>query len=264
MFMKKIWLPLLSALLVSACSTTPTPSQKYAKFTAKQIYQTAEIKLAKRDYRESIEAYEALDALYPFNKDDQQAELDVIYAYFQNDDMPAAAASAERYIRLYPRAANVDYAYYMKGVANFYQDRGWFQRYMPTDQAVRDPGSTLQSYKDFEVLLKLYPDSQYAPDARQRLVYLRNLSGRYQEEVAAFYLEKQAYVAAINRAKAVISLYNETPSCQKALVIMIKAYQALGLTAQAVDASAVLQQNYPMVAFALTNGTYSAPLVDLS
>ncbi len=248
MYMKKIWLPLLSALLLSGCSTTPTPSQKYLKFSASQIYQTAEIKLAKRDYRDSIEAYEALDTLYPFNKDVQQAQLDVIYAYFQNDDMPASAASAERYIRLYPRADNVDYAYYMKGVANFYQDRGWFQRYMPTDQAVRDPGSTLQSYKDFEVLLKLYPNSVYAPDARQRLVYLRNLSGRYQAQVAAFYLEKHAYVAAINRAKIVITQYSETPSCQDALVILIKAYRALGLTAQAQDTTLVLHTNYPSAA----------------
>lgn len=243
--MKKIVLTLLSALVLSGCATTPTPSQKYAKFTAEQLYQAAEIKLAKRDYREAIEAYEALDALYPFSKNIQQAELDMIYAYFQNDNMPAASASAERYIRLYPRATNVDYAYYMKGVANFYQDRGWFQRYLPTDQAVRDPGSTTQSYKDFEILLKLFPNSQYAPDARQRIVYLRNMFGRYQEEVAAFYLEKQAYVASINRAKVVVTQYGETPACQDALVTMKKAYQALGLTKQADDVALVLQTNYP-------------------
>lgn len=247
--MKKIAFTVLSALVLSACSTTPTPSQKYAKFTASQIYQTAEIKLAKRDYRESIEAYEALDTLYPFNKDVEQAELDVIYAYFKNDDMPAASAAATRYIRLYPRADNVDYAYYMKGVANFYQDRGWFQRYLPTDQAVRDPGSTTQSYQDFSVLLKLFPNSVYAPDARKRLVYLRNMMGRYQEQVAAFYLEKQAYVAAINRSKIVISQYNETPACQSALVILVKAYRALGLTQQAGDAIIVLQRNYPGQSF---------------
>ena len=247
MSVKKIGLglSLLASLLLSACSTTPTPSQKYAKFTAEQIYQTAEIKLAKRDYRESIEAYEALDALYPFNKNVQQANLDEIYAYFKNDNMPAASASAERYIRLYPRSVNVDYAYYMKGVANFYQDRGWFQRYLPTDQAVRDPGSTTQSYKDFEILLKLFPNSRYAPDARQRVVYLRTMFGRYQEEVAAFYLEKQAYVAAINRAKVVVTQYGETPACQKALVIMMKAYKALHLDKQAADVAIVLQTNYP-------------------
>lgn len=243
--MKKIVLVWLSALALSGCATLPSPSQKYAKFTAEQIYQTAEIKLAKRDYRDSIEAYEALDVLYPFNKHVQQAQLDVIYAYFENDDMPAASAAAERYIRLYPRADHVDYAYYMKGVANFYQDRGWFQRYMPTDQAVRDPGTMVESYKNFEILLKLFPTSSYAPDARQRLVYLRNMLGHYQESVAEFYFEKQAYVAAINRSKIVITEYAETPACQPALVVMIKAYRALKLDQQANDALLVLQSNYP-------------------
>lgn len=243
--MKKIVLVLLPLLVLSGCASMPTPSQKYAKFTADQLYQTAEIKLAKRDYRDSIEAYEALDTLYPFAKNSQQAQLDVIYAYFENDDMPSSSAAAERYIRLYPRADNVDYAYYMKGVANFYQDRGWFQRYLPTDQAVRDPGTMGEAYKNFEILLKLFPHSRYAPDARQRLVYLRNMLGQYQQEVAAFYLEKQAYVAAINRSKIVLTQYAQTPACQKAMVIMIQAYRALHLDQQAADATTVLQLNYP-------------------
>lgn len=243
--MKKIGLALLSAALLSGCSSIPSPSQKYEKYDADQIYQTAEMKLAKRDYRESLEAYQALDVLYPFNKHAQQAQLDMIYAYFENDDMPGASAAAERYIRLYPRSEQVDYAYYMKGVANFYQDRGWFQRYLPTDQAVRDPGTSAEAYKSFATLIKLFPQSLYAPDARQRMVYLRNLLGQYNEEVAAFYLQKQAYVAAINRAKVVITEYDQTPACQKALIDMVKAYRALKLDKSAQDALTVLQLNYP-------------------
>lgn len=245
--MKKL-LPLLittSALAIAACSSIPTPSEKYAKFSAEQIYTVAEVKLAKRDYRDSIEAYEALDSLYPFSAHIQQAQLDMIYAYFKNYDMPAAAAAAERYIRLYPRSPNVDYAYYMKGVANFYQDRGWFQRYLPTDQAVRDPGTTTQSFQDFNTFLKNFPNSPYAADAKQRLIYLRNMFARYNSEVAEYYLQKQAYVAAINRANEVLKKYSGAPANQQALEILVKSYRALGLTKEANNAEEVLKLNFP-------------------
>ena len=197
---KLLCLAIITCFMLIGCSSIPTPSEKYANFSAEQIYQIAETKLATAHYKDAIQAYEGLDALYPFNAHAQQAQFDMIYAYYKADDMPSAAAAAERYIRLYPRDQHVDYAYYMRGLANFNQDRGFFQRYFPVDQAVRDPGTMAQSFKDFSTLIKLFPQSIYAPDAKLHLVYLRNTFAKKEEEIANFYYQKQAYEAAINRA----------------------------------------------------------------
>jgi len=234
----------LAGLILAGCASIPTPSEKYAKYSADQIDQVAEVKLAKGSYKDSVEAFEGLDSLYPFNSHAQQAQLDMIYAYYMNDDMPSAAAAAERYIRLYPRAENVDYAYYMKGVANFNQDRGFFQRYFPVDQSLRDPGTMTQSYQDFKTLLNLFPNSPYAPDAKQHMIYLRNTFAKRDLEVAQFYYQKQAYEAAINRANDVLVKYSDTPSARDALVILYNSYGKLGLTKSQQQVKEVMNANH--------------------
>ncbi len=240
---KLLGLFVLPALFLAGCSSIPTPSEKYAKFSAEQIYQVAEVKLAKREYKDASEAYEALDALYPFNPHAKQAQLDMIYAYYESGDMASASAAAERYIRLYPREEDVDYAYYMKGVANFNQDRGFFERYFPVDQSVRDPGTMEQAYQDFSTLLKLFPQSRYAPDAKQHLVYLRNTFARRDEAVAEFYYQKEAYEAAINRANEVLIKYSDTPAARDALQVLLNSYQKLGLTDSAAEVKKIIAIN---------------------
>lgn len=245
MMKKLIGLIGIICALLTGCSSVPTPSEKYAKYPPEQIYQIAKTKLAQQKDKEAVEAYEGLDALYPFNKNAQQAQLDIIYAYYQTDDMVASSAAAERYIRLYPRDPHVDYAYYLRGVANFNQDRGFFQRYFPVDQAARDPGTMAQSYQDFKTLLQLFPNSSYAPDAKQHLIYLRNTFAKKLELIAAFYYQKQAYVAAINRANEILIEYDDTPSAKQALIILYNAYQKLGLKDSEAEVLAVWQLNYP-------------------
>ena len=235
----------LSALVLSACSSIPTPSEKYGKYSAEQIYQVAEVKLAKKSYRDAVEAFEGLDSLYPFNPHAQQAQLDIIYAYYQNNDMPSAAAAAERYIRLYPRGEKVDYAYYLKGMANFSQDRGFFQRFLPIDQASRDPGTMKAAYDDFLSLIKLFPNSPYAPDAKQHLVFLRDMFAQRLLEISQYYYAKEAYVGAINRANEVLVQYADTPSAKDALVVLYQSYQKLGLPKSMDQVKSIMKANYP-------------------
>ena len=246
--MKKILclsLIITNILLLTACSSIPTPTEKYGKYSAEKIYQIAQKNLRKENDKEAAEALEALDTLYPFNPNAQQAQLDIIYAYHETDDMPSSAAAAERYIRLYPRAHNVDYAYYMRGIANFNQDRGFFQRYFPVEEAVRDPGTMKQSYQDFLTLIRLFPDSKYAPDAKQHLIYLRNNFALKNLAIARFYYQKQAYEAAINRANEVLVKYANTPSAKDALMILYFSYQALGLTQSQAQVKEIFDLNFP-------------------
>ena len=239
-----ILLILLSAL--SGCASTSTTMDvpnTYRGQTAKQLFISAESALAKGDYHTATERFDALEILYPFGKYSERAHLSIIYAYYKSGDMPAAITAADRYIRLYPASRHIDYAYYIKGVANFEQDRGTLQRYIRTDLAERDPGTSRQAFEDFSQLIRLYPESEYVPDARQRMIYIRNLLARYEMHVGRYYYCRGAYVAAINRASNVLQHYRRSPSTLDALDLMAKSYGKLGLQDQANETLRIFYAN---------------------
>ncbi|CAM4451114.1 MAG: Outer membrane protein assembly factor BamD [Legionellaceae bacterium] len=232
-------------LMLWGCSSIPTPSQVYQGKTVKEICTVAENGLAKENFADAVQAYEALDTLYPYGHHIQQAHLNMIYAYYKNNDNASAIAAADRYIRLYPQSSNLDYAYYLKGLANYDVDRGWLDHYLPTDPALRDPSTLGHAFTIFSKLVNLFPNSLYAPDARQRMIYLRNMFARYELRVAQYYFDREAYVAAANRASYVVAHYHSSPAVREALIILVKANKKLGLTKAANDALQLLNLNYP-------------------
>jgi len=246
--MKKVYYGIgfaLSCLLLSGCASSKDPEAQFHGQSATQIFQGAEVALHKHNYATAVRHYEGLDALYPFSPYSEQAMLDSIYAYYQSGDPASAAATATRFIHTYPASPHVDYAWYMKAVAEMRQDRTWTQRYLPLDLAARDPGAARQAYTDLSTLITHFPASPYVPDAKQRLIYLRNLFAQHQVEVANFYWKRKAYVAASNRASSVVVNFPQTPAVEEALAIMVKSYRALGLEAEANKTLQILQLNYP-------------------
>lgn len=244
-FIKLFFLIIVLATVAACSSATRDPAEIYKNQTEEQLFRNAEISLAKRNYATAVEQFEGLDALYPFGPHDEQAQLDLMYAYYQNDDVASSAATAERFIRLYPRSVHADYAYYMKGLADFYQDRGWVQRYFPTDLSQRDPGTMIQSFNDFSRMLELYPTSFYAPDARQRMIYLRNMFAAYELHTATYYFNRGAYVAAINRSNYILQHYDGTPQTEDALGIMYRSYHELQMNDLAAQTLQILLINFP-------------------
>lgn len=243
----------LVAALLSACATKSNdPLIAFQEQSVGQIYQTAKEALASRNYAHAIKAYEALDVIYPFNRYSERAQLELIYSYFQNGDSPAAKAAAERFIHLYPNSASIDYAYYMRALADMDQDRGWYLRYIPIDLSMRDPGTMRLAYREFAQLIDRYPQSRYVVDARQRMIYLRNLFASYDLHIADYYFRKKAYVAAANRANEIVQRYQGAPEVKKALIIMIKSYRALGLEDLANQSLAVFKLNFPNSSFTYT------------
>ena len=236
---------IILTVLITACNTVTDPSAQFKGQTAAQIYYGGERALADGKYSTAVQHFEGLDALYPFSDYAEQAQLDIIYAYYESGDAASAAAAAERFTHLYPRSANVDYAYYMKGVADFNQDRGWEQKYFPTPLAQLDPGTARKSFNDFATLVQLFPDSPYAPDARQHMVYLRNLFADNELGVAHFYLQRQSYVAAINRANYILQNYQGTPAVEGAMVVLVQSYHGLGFVDKERQADEILRYNYP-------------------
>ena len=228
--------------LTAACSSNDTISENLGEA---ELYQQAQADLDDRNYTSAINKLKALESRYPFGRFAEQAQLELIYAYYRNTEPEAARSSAERFIRLHPQHPSVDYAYYLKGLASFEQDRGMLARFLPLDMTKRDPGAARDSFNEFSQLTSRFPNSRYAPDAKARMVYLRNLLAANEVHVAHYYLKRQAYVAAANRGRYVVENFQGTPAVADGLAIMTEAYQRLDLADLADTSLATLKLNYP-------------------
>ncbi|KTD43331.1 outer membrane protein assembly factor BamD [Legionella quateirensis] len=247
--MKRIQIVFLVGLVIalSSCAKWNQDDEEknpYKGMTAKQLYAASQKSLRKQEYATAAKQLEAMESMYPFSDYTEQSQMELIYAYYQNEDYPSAAATAERFIHLYPRAKNVDYAYYMRGLANFQQTRGVFAKVFPMDESWRDPGTQTQAFLDFATLIQKFPNSKYKANALQRMIYLRNMFAQHELDVSQYYFKRKLYVAAIERANYLVKTYPQAPSAQQALVVMYDANMALGLKKAAEDAMAVYQATY--------------------
>jgi outer membrane protein assembly factor BamD len=240
------------ALLVSlaGCGLLPEEQDETKGWSAQKLYSEASAALADGDYTNAIKYYEKLEARYPFGRYAMQAQLDVAYAYYRAEEPEQAIAAADRFIKLYPNSPATPYAYYLKGLVNFNLSLGLLERYLPTDPSQRDAGAALEAYKDFEELVRRFPDSEYAKDARQRMLYLRNNLARYEIHVARYYYNRGAYLAAANRAAHVVERFQRSPAVKEALEMMIASYEKLEMPALAEDARRVLALNEQQGTFA--------------
>jgi outer membrane protein assembly factor BamD len=217
---------------------------KTADWSAEKLYSEAKSALDNGDYEQAINYYETLEARYPFGVYALQAQLDVAYAYYRYEEPESAIAAADRFIKLNPRHPAVDYAYYLKGVADFDRGSSLIDRVFTRDLSAYDTRALKSSYQAFSTLVERFPDSKYAGDARERMIYLRNQLAEAEVDIAQYYLDRKAYVAAAKRAKYVVEHFQGTPVMPKALSIMDQSYRGLGLDTLASDIQRVLEANY--------------------
>jgi len=230
---------------ISGCSWFGESPDITKDWSAARLYSAAKERLENKDYEKSIEYYEKLEARYPFGPHSQQAQLDIAYAYYKNEEAAAAVAAADRFIKLHPRHPNVDYAYYIKGLANYVKTGGILSRIVQKDYSKRDTGAAMEAFQDFSELTRRFPNSKYAQDAAQRMMFLKNTLAMYEVHVARYYLSRGALVAAANRARYVMENYQRTPAMPDALVVLAKTYKAMQLTSLSADTVRVLELNYP-------------------
>lgn len=239
-------LPVIACgLLMAACSTTTDPAEAYKGESPEHIFQKGEEELRDKNYQEAIKRFEALDVQYPLDRNTETAQLQIIYAYYMSSDYASAESAADRFISAHPASPHVDYAYYMRGLSNFYQNLGVFERLFAVDLSTRDLTQLKKSFADFAQLVHQYPNSPYAAAAHQYMVYLRNTIATHELDVAKYYFGREAYVAAADRANLIVRHYDGSPAVPEALVIMVKSYRALNLTQNADNAMKVLEFNYP-------------------
>jgi len=236
-------LPLLIVLFALGCASSP--DDEFANMSAQELYDKAKSALTAGDYETAINTFEQLEARYPFGKFAQQAQLEIAYAYYKFDEPDSCIATADRFIRNNPGNPYIDYAYYLKGLANYKRGANFVDRLSGKEPADNDTRALRDAFNDFTLLVKKFPDSRYAEDAKQRIVFLHNNLARYEINVANYYIQRGAWVAAANRAKYVIENYQRTPAAQDALQILVRAYTQMGMNGMADDARRVLDLNTP-------------------
>jgi len=211
--------------------------------SAEETYAQAKAKLDDGDFEGAIKQYEDLQSRYPYGRYAQQAMVETAYAYYRDGEAESAVATADRFIKQYPKHQNIDYVYYLKGLANFHGEISMLGSVGAQDPTERDPKAAQDSFDAFKELVTLFPESKYAADARVRMQYLVNAMAKHELHVARYYLRRGAYVAATNRAQAVLVLYPGSPATRDALAIMVEAYDAMGMDNLRDDAKRVLAQN---------------------
>jgi outer membrane protein assembly factor BamD len=242
-------LALFLVLLLSACGLLSKDVKDSKNWSASKYYSEAKSELNEGNYGGAIKLFEALEARYPYGRFAQQAQLEVAYAYYKDGEQATAIAAADRFIKLHPNHTNVDYAYYLKGLSNFNDDLGLMgivsEKILNQDMSERDPKASRESFENFKELVSRYPKSKYAADAVQRMKHLVNVVALNEVQVARYYMKRGGYVAAANRAQYALKEYPQTPATEEALFIMMKAYDALGMTDLRDDARRVMKKNFP-------------------
>ncbi len=210
-----------------------------------EIYAKGNQSMRNGNWANAVTTYKRLVAQYPYGTYTEQALVETAYAHFKQGNNEEAISTIDRYIRTYPTAKNTAYMYYLRGLVNSNRDTVFLQRVWTLDASRRDLATPQQGYNDFKTVTERYPNSRYAADARQRMADLRNLFARHDMEVALYYLRREAYVAAADRAKFLLETYPQSLYQNDAVALMVEAYTKLGNKTLADDARRVLQQNAP-------------------
>ncbi len=240
----KILLLLLLAVFAVGCHREKKQDETEV-LPVEQMYDAAKEALMAGNEAKAIRYYTRLIARFPFGPYTEQSQMELAFAQYKDGKNDEALSTINRFIKTYPTQKHVAYAYYLRGIINFDRDRGFLANWANQDPTKREMASTLQSFEDFNELVTKFPDSRYAPDARQRMIYLRDNLARAQVHVAQYYYKRGAYVAAINRSKDVFERFTRTPAAGDALAITALSYKALGQEKLASDTERVLKLNYP-------------------
>ncbi|USD65755.1 outer membrane protein assembly factor BamD [Vibrio sp. SCSIO 43136] len=208
-----------------------------------ELYGEAKAALQTGNWRTAIERLEALDSRYPFGAYTEQVQLDLIYVYYKNNDLPLGLATIERFLRLNPTHEKTDWVLYMRGLTHMAQDRNFMHDIFNVERSDRDPEPVKAAFNDFKRLLQRYPNSEFAADAQKRMLALKNRLAEYDLATADFYIRREAWIAAINRCQELQKTYPDTVAARQSLKLQLKAYQELGLEDAAARTQKMIELN---------------------
>ncbi len=231
---------------LAGCSgTNEKEIEKVPDKSAQALFADARQSLDNGLYQKAIQILSAIDSRFPYGPISHQVQLDLIYAYYKSGDAAQGIALTDRFLRLNPTHANLDYVYYMRALINVATQENLFQDLAGIDRSDRDPTAARDAFKDLKTILEKYPESKYAADSRQRMIGIKSRLAKYELAVAHYYLKREAYVSSANRGKYIVEYFSPSPETEQALEIMILCYEKLGLEDLRVNAKQVLAANYP-------------------
>lgn len=209
-----------------------------------ELYDRGSASMRSGNYPTALAYFQQLEARYPFSNVTRQAQLDMIYVYYRARQPESAVDAANEFEQENPTHARVDYCLYMKGLIYFDAAPNFLEKMFRVDMSERPPRDTIQAFVTFDDLIRRFPDSEYIPDAHQRMIFLRNRLAAYENHVARYYIRRGAYVAAVNRAKYAVEHYPGAPALQESLTLLAQAYSLLGLSDLAADTQRVFNTNF--------------------
>ena len=233
---------LLSALLAGCGGSF---EDETIGWSAQRLYGEAKDAMASKDWARAIRYLEKLEARYPYGRFAQQAQLEIAYAYWKDQERASAIAAVDRFIKMYPNHQNADYAWYLKGMINFNDQYGILSQLATPDMSDRDPKSTRESFNAFKEVVVRFPESRYAQDAAARMRYLVNALASNEVHVARYYMKRGAYLAAANRAQYAIQHYPQAPAIEEAVFVLVLAYDRLGMNDLRDAADRIMRANFP-------------------
>jgi outer membrane protein assembly factor BamD len=240
----RLILALVTATLLSGC-LFKKKDPDYGLSGAQQFYDRANKALLKGDFEGAVRYYETLEARYPFSNQARQGQLDLIYVFYKNRQPESVLDAAQQFERENPTHPRVDYTLYMRGMALFAGEKAFIHRLFRIDLSKRPPKDARDSYSAFAELVRRFPNSRYAPDARQRMIFLRNRVAEHENHIARYYFDRGAYAAALSRATYTMQVFDGAPSIDETMGIMVESYRKLGMSDLANDAERVLTDSFP-------------------
>ncbi len=234
---------LLLSLALVGCSTTTSDSG--ASVSTEKLYAEAKDEAANGNYDKAAKLYEKLEGRAAGTLLGQQAQLERAWALYKGGDKATALTAVDRFIKLNPSSAALDYAYYLRGLINFNDNLGLLSTLASQDLAERDQQASRDAYQSFRQVVERFPQSPYAPDSQLRMNYIVNALAAYEVHVARYYFRRGAYVASASRAQAAVQDFRQTPATEEALYIMSESYARMGLAELHADADRVLRKNFP-------------------
>lgn len=226
--------------LLGACASddrggTQIGTDLFLDRAAPELYTEAMNKLLDGDLRSANDAFNEVERQHPYSVWATKAKLMVAYTFYLRNKYDEAINALDRFIQLHPGNPDAPYAYYLKALS-------YYER---ISNVRRDQAMTLQAIEAFDVLVRRFPDSKYARDARLKIEFAHNQLAGQEMEVGRYYLRRDNYVAAIKRFRYVVERYQNTAQVAEALHRLTESYVALGLLDEARKTAAVLGYNFP-------------------
>lgn len=221
-----------SLLILNGCSKKEKP---YEDQSVAELYNGAMNKLQQGEFSESAKLFDEVTRQHPYSKWAQKAQVMEAYAQYRGQKYDNVIASLEAYIGLHPANEDVPYALYMIGLSHYEQ----------ISPSTRDQQDTVDAIHAFNDLISRFPNTPYAKDARERVIFLTDVLAGKSMEIGRFYQSKEAFPSAIVRFQEVVQRFQKTRHVEEALHRIVECYLAMGMRDSAVNAAAVLGHNYP-------------------